>query len=146
MRQLTKEEYIETIYDLQKAGGRAQTGQIARVMEVRPPSVTQMLVKLQEDGLVEYEPYVGARLTRKGNKLAKELLARHRVIADFLEILGIDREQAEKDACVIEHHMSPTSAKRLKQFVEFVQSAPRDPQWVERFRKYCETGERECSD
>ena len=144
MKQLTKEEYIEAIHVLQKESGRAKTGQIASHMGVRPPSVTQMLVKLQGEELVDYESFVGAKLTRKGEKMAAELMTRHKVIADFLEILGIDGEQAEKDACVIEHHMSKASAKRLKQFVEFIQSAPRDPQWVGKFRKYCETGEREC--
>lgn len=144
MKRLTKEEYIETIHILQKEAGRAKTGRIAEHMGVRPPSVTQMLAKLQGEGLVEYEPYLGARLTAPGMKLAKELMARHRVIADFLVILGIDRDTAERDACAIEHHMSPESAARLKQFVEFIQSAPRDPQWIERFRRFCETGEREC--
>ncbi len=141
MKRLTREEYIEAIHVLQKPVGRAKTGQIAAHMGVRPPSVTQMLIKLKDEGLVDYEPFVGAKLTPKGNALARELMARHKVIADLLEILGIDRETAEKDACVIEHHMSRESAARLKQFVEFVQSAPRDPQWVERFRKYCEGGE-----
>ncbi len=144
MKRLTKEEYIETIHVLQKTGGRAKTGEIAARMGVRPPSVTQMLAKLQDEGLVAYEPFMGAKLTPKGARLAKDLMARHRVIADFLEILGIDSETAENDACLIEHQMSTESAERLKRFVEFIQSAPRDPQWVERFRKYCETGEREC--
>jgi len=143
MRKLTKEEYIETIHVLQKECGRAKTGQIAGHMGVRPPSVTQMLAKLQDEGLVGYEPYLGAKLTPAGMKLARELMARHKAIADFLEILGIDREVAEKDACAMEHHMTRESAARLKQFVEFVQSTPRE-KWMERFRTYCETGEREC--
>ena len=144
MRRVTKEEYIEAIFALQKAGKKAQTGQIAENMDVKPPSVTEMFGKLQDEGLVNYEPYLGAELTPKGNKLAKELIARHKVIADFLEILGIERNIAETDACVIEHHMSPESAMRLKQFVEFIQTAPKDPLWIERFRAYCETGERDC--
>ena len=141
MRKLTKEEYIETIDNLQKGNGRAQTGKIAQQLGVRPPSVTQMLGKLQGEELVEYEPYLGAKLTSKGQRLAMELSSRHRVIADFLEILGINEDLAETDACVIEHHMSRESAARLKQFVEFIQSTPRDPKWVERFRTYCETEE-----
>jgi DtxR family Mn-dependent transcriptional regulator len=145
LRKLTKEEYIETIHSLQ-GSGRAKTGDIARALGVRPPSVTQMLSKLQEEGLVGYEPYLGAVLTRKGRRLAGDLMARHKVIADFLEILGIDRVTAERDACVIEHHLSPASAARLNQFVEFVQSSPRDPQWIARFLRYCDTGERECPD
>ena len=144
MRRTTKEEYIETIFALQKGTERVQTGQIAQRMDVKPPSVTEMLGKLQEEGLVKYEPYLGAELTAKGEKLARELVETHRVISDFLEILGIEKTMAEQDACVIEHHMSKESAQRLKQFVEFIQSAPKDPLWIERFKAYCETGEREC--
>jgi len=141
---VTKEEYIETIFAIQKTGKTVSTGQIAERMDIKPPSVTQMLVKLKDEGLVDYEPYIGAKLTPKGQKLARDLIGRHKAIADFLVILGIGKEQAEKDACIIEHHMSRESAARLKQFVEFIQSAPRDPRWVEKFRVYCETGEREC--
>ena len=143
MRRITKEEYIETIYMFEKKGGKAQTGQIAEHMDVKPPSVTEMLQKLQDEELVKYEPYLGATLTEKGRKLANELMARHKVIADFLEIIGVERELAEEDACQIEHHVSKASAERLRLFVEFVQTAPRDPQWIENFKRYCETGERE---
>jgi len=145
LKRVTKEEYIEVIFELCEDGQKkVQTGQIAERMDVKPPSVTEMLGKLQDDGLVKYEPYVGAELTVRGKKLARELMARHKVIADFLEILGIDRRTAETDACIIEHHMSPESAQRLKMFVEFIQTAPRDPGWIEKFRVYCDTGERDC--
>ena len=144
MRRVTREEYIEVIFELCEEGQKVQTGQIAERMDVKPPSVTEMLGKLQDDGLVKYEPYIGVELTAKGKKLAMELMATHKVIADFLEILGIDRENAEIDACVIEHHMSKESAQRLKQFVEFIQTAPKDPLWIEMFKTYCETGERDC--
>lgn len=143
MKRITKEEYIETVYMFEKEGGKAQTGQIAEHMDVKPPSVTEMLGKLQDEGLVNYEPYLGATLTDKGIALAKELMARHKVIADFLEIIGVEKELAERDACQIEHHVSKASAEQLKRFVEFIQTAPRDPQWIDNFRKYCETGKRE---
>ena len=144
MKRTTKEEYIETIFALQKGTERVQTGQIAQRMDVKPPSVTEMLGKLQDEGFVNYEPYLGAELTVKGKKLAKELVETHRVISDFLEILGIDKDMAEQDACIIEHHMSKESALRLKMFVEFIQTAPKDPKWIENFLLYCETGERDC--
>ena len=66
--------------------------------------------------------------------------ARHKVIAEFLVILGIDRTLAEDDACIIEHHLSPESAERVKQFVEFIQTSSMDPEWIEKFRAYCGTG------
>ena len=141
MKKLTMEEYIETIHILQKETGRAKTGRIAQSLGVRPPSVTQMLGKLGEEGLVEYEIYIGAKLTQKGQRLARELSSRHKTIADFLMILGIGEEQAERDACAMEHQMSRESAARLKLFVQFVQSAPGDPKWVGKFGEYCKTGE-----
>lgn len=145
MRRITKEEYIETVYMFEKKDGRAQTGQIAEHMDVKPPSVTEMLQKLQEEGLVKYEPYLGATLTEKGKKMARELMARHKVIADFLEIIGVQKELAERDACQIEHQASADTMARLRKFVEFVQTAPKDPKWIEHFKEYCETGERgEC--
>jgi DtxR family Mn-dependent transcriptional regulator len=103
-----------------------------------------MLQKLQDEGLVNYEPYLGASLTPAGKKLAEMLMARHKVIADFLEILGVDRALADEDACQIEHHVSPVTAEQLRRFVEFVRTAPRDPTWIEKFKLYCETGKREC--
>lgn len=144
MKRITKEEYIETIYLLEKKAGKAHTGQIAEHMDVKPPSVTEMLGKLQDEALVKYEPYLGAILTEKGKEMANELMSRHKVIADFLEIIGVDKDLAEEDACQIEHHVSEVSTERLRQFVEFIQSAPRDPQWIENFKKYCKTGKREC--
>lgn len=145
MRRITKEEYIEAIYLFEKKAGKAQTGQIAEHMDVKPPSVTEMLQKLQDEGLVKYEPYLGATLTENGKKMARELMAKHKVIADFLEIIGVEKELAETDACQIEHQASAETMSRLRKFVEFVQTAPKDPKWIEHFKEYCETGERgEC--
>ena len=100
MRRITKEEYIETIYLLEKKGGKAQTGQIAEHMDVKPPSVTEMLQKLQTEGFVKYELYLGATLTERGREMASELMARHKVIADFLEIIGVEKELAERDRVI----------------------------------------------
>ncbi len=145
MRQKTIEEYIETIYVLEKKEGCAHTGRIAAEMNVKPPSVTEMLQKLQNEGVVRYEAYAGATLTLSGKKKARELMKRHRVIADFIEIIGVERGAAEIDACQIEHHVSSKTMRRLEKFVEFIHSAPHDPKWIEHFKHYYETGERsEC--
>jgi DtxR family Mn-dependent transcriptional regulator len=117
----TIEEYIETIHALEKRDGRAQTGAIAAEMGVKPPSITQMLQKLEKEGLIEYESYSGARLTPAGMKLASELNRRHRTIADFLLIIGVPEERAESDACRIEHNISPDTVSEIGRFVEFLQ-------------------------
>ncbi|MDP7265021.1 MAG: metal-dependent transcriptional regulator [Candidatus Thermoplasmatota archaeon] len=140
MRRKTVEEYVETIFVLEKKEGAAHTGKIAEVMGVKPPSVTEMLQKLQESGFVKYKPFIGANLTSSGKNKARKLMDRHRVIADFIEILGVDRELAEIDACQLEHHVSETTMQRLEKFVEFVRDSPQDPRWMEHFKHYLKTG------
>jgi DtxR family transcriptional regulator, Mn-dependent transcriptional regulator len=137
MRHKTIEEYIETICVLERRHGRAQTGMIALEMGVKPPSITEMLQKLEREGLVQYESYNGAILTASGKRLARELMQRHRIIADLLEILGLDRDLAEQDACQIEHHVSPDTLERLELFVEFARNDPATTDAIGRFRSQC---------
>ncbi len=141
MRQKTMEEYIEIIHALEIREGRAATGRIAVEMKVKPSSATEMLRKLQNEGLLKYETYAGATLTDSGRKLALELKGKHKAIADFLEIIGVDRSIAERDACQMEHHVGQETMERLKRFVQFASLSPSEPLWIENFRRYCETGE-----
>ncbi len=134
MRPKTIEEYIETICVLEQRNGRAQTGMIAAQMGVKPPSITEMLQKLEREGLIHYESYNGAILTSSGKKMARELMQKHRIIANLLETLGIDRELAEVDACQIEHHVSPETLKTLEQFVEFTRNDVATTESIRRFR------------
>lgn len=138
----TIEEYIEVIYVLQKKDGRAHTVRIASEMEIKPPSVTEILHKLQGEGYIIYQTHRGAVLTPSGEKIAKKLMKKHKVIADFLEIIGIKSELAEIDACQIEHHVSKETMNRLEKFVEFVNNAPHDPKWISHFEHYCKTSQR----
>lgn len=134
MRPKTIEEYIETIYVLEQRKGRAQTGLIAAQMGVKPPSITEMLRKLEQEGLIHYESYSGAVLTPAGMEMARELMKKHQVIADLLEILGIDRKYAEIDACQIEHHVSAGTVERLEEFVEFARADRQTAESIRRFR------------
>jgi DtxR family Mn-dependent transcriptional regulator len=140
MRKETMEQYIETIYVLEKKSGSAHTSRIAMELGVKPPTVTEMLQKLENDKLIKYRAYFGANLTSKGKKMAKELMNRHRVIADFLEIIEVDRELAELDACQIEHHVSRETFVQLEKFVNFVKDSSSNPRWIENFKKFSRTG------
>ena len=80
--------------------------------------------------------------TAKGKKMAKELMQKHKTLAEFLEIIGVEREDADIDACQIEHHVSLGTMKQLNKFVVFVREAPRDPKWLEHFKQFCKTGKR----
>jgi DtxR family Mn-dependent transcriptional regulator len=120
----------------------ARTNDIASMLKVQPASVTEMLKKLREKGLVAYRPYRGARLTHAGRSMASALTKKHETLARFLEILGVYKEIADIDACKIEHYVAPETVECLKKFVEFVQDAPREPLWLKQFRHFSRTGER----
>ena len=92
--------------------------------------------------LVRYVPYHGATLTDRGERMARELLEKHRTLADFLELIGVAREDAEIDACNIEHHVSRDTINQLNIFLEFARDAPHNPRWLAHFKHFCETGER----
>jgi DtxR family Mn-dependent transcriptional regulator len=141
VKRKTIEEYVEVIYLLEAKDGRAQTGRIASEMKVRPSSATEMLQKLQEEGLLRYETYSGANLTPAGQRLARDMRRRHGVIADFLEMIGVERAIADADACQIEHHVSRESVEKLEKFVEFAKGSLRDPEWREKIRRFGRIGE-----
>ena len=122
--------------------GRAHTTDIALILNIKPPSVTEMLQKLHDMDLVIYEPYRGAKLTPPGMKMAQKLMQSHKTLVEFFEIIGIDKETAELDACQIEHHAAAVTLKQLSKFIEFVQKAPCEPIWLEHFEYFAKTGKR----
>lgn len=142
MRKKTAEEYIETIFEFELNDGHAHTGQIAERLGVKPPSVTEMLQKLKAEGLVRYSAYTNIKLTKKGNGIAQDLASRHKAIADFLQVIGVEGAQAQKDACQIEHHVSKMTTTQLKRFVEFVEVCPQSPMWLEHYKEYSKSGRR----
>jgi DtxR family Mn-dependent transcriptional regulator len=133
MRTKTIEEYIELIYNLEKKDGHAHTGTIASEMNIKPPSVTQMLQKLEKEGLVSYQSYTGTILTTQGKDLARQLMEKHRVIAEFLEMIGIDKKLAQRDACQIEHHMSKETIRHIEEVIRLIKDDPAIATWFEEF-------------
>ena len=103
----SKEDYIKALFVLGESADRVATSQIAAHLAVSAPSVTNMLGRLTEEGLVWHESRSGARLTEKGRKAALVLVRRHRILETFLvRILGLDWSQVHQDAEVLEHHIS----------------------------------------
>ena len=100
------EDYIKAIYTLEAQGGATTTG-LAERLEVRPASVSGMLPKLTELGLVEHEPYHGVRLTDRGRRVALEVVRHHRLLELFLvESLGMTWDEVHAEAEVLEHVIS----------------------------------------
>ncbi|MCK4405163.1 MAG: metal-dependent transcriptional regulator [Hadesarchaea archaeon] len=139
------EDYLEAIYFLTNEETSVKTSNIASFLEHKPPSVTEMLEKLSKEGLVKHEKYGTVSLTPQGLRVAEEVGARHKTLIIFLELLGVDRGTAEIDACKIEHVLNRRTMNRLRRFVEFVQKAPKKPEWLEHYKHFVKTGEHlEC--
>ena len=139
------EDYLEAIAELSEEETSVRVTQISKRLGVRKPSVTAALQRLSEDGLVKHRRYGLVELTREGRRIAEEVMRRHEVLFRFLsEVLDIDREIAQEDACRMEHSLSPASLERLAKFVEFVLTCPKgEPVWHKGFKYYFEHGERD---
>lgn len=122
-----QEDYLKQVLLLGSGGegmGRLEdtqpvsTQSLADRMQVRPASVTGMLKKLAELGLVEYEAYRGVRLTEAGYRVALEVLRHHRLIEAYLhQALGYGWEEVHAEAERLEHHISEAFEQRIAEWL-----------------------------
>jgi Mn-dependent DtxR family transcriptional regulator len=120
-------EFIRYAHNAQKVDrttrmGYATTIDISDYLNVSSPSVTKMLQRLNESGHVNYERYRGISLTESGVAVAKNMHERHGVLADFLKMIGVDEDTANRDAEGIEHHLHPETLKKLEEFIRLVKA------------------------
>ena len=120
----SEEDYLEVIYILSQKKGYARVGEIAKALDVKPPSVTQMVRKLSEKGLVFFERYGKVELTEKGREVAGRVIKRHALLKNFLVALGLDDRVAEEDACAMEHILHEETVETFKRMAEFLMKAP----------------------
>jgi DtxR family Mn-dependent transcriptional regulator len=114
MRKNIAEEYIETILYLTRDGRPAKTKEIAGAMGIKPPSVSEMLMKLKDEGYVDYQPYAGASLTEKGRAEAVQIERKHQLLETFLvDALGVELSKAHEEACEMEHAVSDSTISRI---------------------------------
>lgn len=133
------EDYLETILALENSNKVARVKDIAEAIGVLQGSVTSALKTLSSKSLINYEPYSFITLTPKGKKLALEVTRRHAVIKDFLvKVLQLETENAEANACRIEHAIDRVAIDRLVQFIDYLSNCPRTgPDWIASFTNYC---------
>lgn len=104
MPSVAVEDYLKTIYSLSAGREAANTSAIAERMGIAAGSVTGMLKRLAEQGLVEHVPYYGARLTASGEREAVRLIRRHRVLELFMvQVLGYTWDRVHDEAESLEH-------------------------------------------
>jgi DtxR family Mn-dependent transcriptional regulator len=110
----SQEDYLKQIFLLGGDGGRVSTQALARKLEVRPASVTEMMGRLAQLDLVEYAPYRGVRLTRAGRRVALEMLRHHRLLETYLvQALGYKWDQVHDEAERLEHVISERFEERI---------------------------------
>ena len=119
------EDYLETVYLLVQEHGFARVRDIARARDVKAATVSVALRKLADAGLADYERREYTRLTPKGERAARRILARHRLLTRFFEeVLRMSPEAAGQQACAMEHSLTDEAADRLARFFEFLGSCP----------------------
>ncbi|NPA14979.1 MAG: metal-dependent transcriptional regulator, partial [Deferribacteres bacterium] len=84
-------------------------------------------------------------LTPMGKELAEDIYHKHTMLLKFFrDILGVESDEAERDACIMEHYLGDSALTRLAKFVEFIEAFEKKgvkPKWLEHFKNYVETGE-----
>ncbi|MBB6610089.1 metal-dependent transcriptional regulator [Pontibacter sp. Tf4] len=126
MHSFTEENYIKAIYKL-SGNGRdgVNTNAIADALDTRAASVTDMLRKLSTKGLVDYVKYKGVSLTEAGERIALQVIRKHRLWEVFLvEKLRFNWDEVHEVAEELEHVSSELLTRRLDEFLGYPQFDP----------------------
>ena len=126
------EDYLERILELINTKGYARVADIARSLDISQASVTNMIQRLDAEGLLKYEKYRGLVLTAAGETLAKNITRRHRLLTDFLNLFGLDERVIFHDVEGMEHHISPPTLRAIEALTAQLE---RQPALIERVRQ-----------
>lgn len=108
------EDYLKAIYDLELVGAPASTNDIAERLAISPASVSGMVRRLADQGLITHEPYRGVRLTSDGRRAALRTLRRHRILECYLTaVLGYPWDRVHAEAELLEHAASEELVERM---------------------------------
>jgi len=120
MQNISKEDYLSTIYKHRETDGTIKANQIAENLSVSNAAVTDMLKKLSKDGYVDYKRYHGIKLTSNGEEYAKNMVRRHRIWEVFLhQIVGIPWDKVHEEAHNLEHSASNELINRMEEMLDF---------------------------
>jgi Mn-dependent DtxR family transcriptional regulator len=118
------EDYLERILELINTKGYARVVDIAQGLKISQASVTNMVQRLDAEGLLKYEKYRGLVLTTAGEELARNITQRHQLLTDFLKLLGLDDEVIYHDVEGMEHHISPPTLRAIEALTQQLQRHP----------------------
>ena len=112
----SSEDYLETILSLYKKKGYVRSIDIANELSFSKASVSVAMKNLRENGYISIDSKGYITLEEKGLEIAQHVLEKHELLQEFLEKIGVSKENAEKDACQIEHVISEETFNALKNF------------------------------
>ena len=118
------EDYLERILELIDSKGYARVVDIASSLKISQASVTNMVQRLDGEGLLKYEKYRGLVLTTAGETLARNIARRHHLLTDFLNLLGIDEGVIEHDVEGMEHHISLPTLHAIERLTAHLRRRP----------------------
>ena len=118
------EDYLEAIYEIIEEKQNVKAVEISKKLGVGRSSVSEALKLLSEKNLVNYNRYEAISLTESGKKAAQNVILRHNTLfAFFNQILGLNKEESDQNACRVEHTISEEALNRLIKFVEFAKTS-----------------------
>jgi Mn-dependent DtxR family transcriptional regulator len=108
------EDYLERILELIDSKGYARVVDIAKGLRISQASVSNMVRRLDAEGLLKYEKYRGLVLTAAGEALARNITRRHQLLTEFLTLLRLDTQIIHHDVEGMEHHISPPTLRAIE--------------------------------
>jgi len=135
------EDYLEAIYVVAQEKKIVRVKDLIKMLDVKTASVIGALKKLEGRGFVEHEHYGYIELTPEGEKEAVRIYEKHVVLLRFLtEILMVNKDTAEKDACLIEHCISEETFGKIIQLIRLLELSPdKIPSWFNDFKDFMTT-------
>ncbi|MCM8831441.1 MAG: metal-dependent transcriptional regulator [Candidatus Omnitrophica bacterium] len=132
--------YLLAIDSLLEKNVVAKVSDIAKELKIKPPSVSDMLYKLQKNDLVIYQSYKGAKLTKKGKEKLKKIKLRTYLFVEFFKQLDIPEKFAYNDAKSLESYLSPFTLKQMQKFLYFLKLFSNSPCFFKYFKEFSKTG------
>ena len=118
------EDYLERILELINSKGYARVVDIAFSLKISQASVTNMVQRLDAEGLLKYEKYRGLVLTTAGETLGRNIAHRHKLLTDFLKLLGLNERVIHHDVEGMEHHISPPTLRAIEALTRQLRRRP----------------------
>ena len=114
----TAEDYVEAVLDIIEEKNECRVLDLAKYFNVSHVTVSKIVKRLDDEKLLNSNPYQPVELTDIGLKLAKRVKKRHQIVLAFLLKLGVDKVNAQIDSEGIEHHVSTSTLNAMKKFLK----------------------------